>query len=160
MSDGGPVAPEKKPSRRRENRIAAMQFLYAWDMNPSDVRADAVYNFFENRAYPRNYYVFAEDLVNGTLNQIEAVDGKIRELARNWDFHRIARVDLAILRLAIYELLFRTDIPPVVSINEAIELGKAYSSDESKRFINGILDKMKDGLTRPLRSPVGDDPGF
>lgn len=159
MSDPADV-PEKKPSRRRENRIAAMQFIYSWDLNPPEVRADAIYTFFENRSYPRNYYDFAEDLVNGALDRMEAVDGKIKELARNWDFHRIARVDLAILRLAIYELLFRTDIPPVVSINEAIELGKAYSSEESKRFINGILDKMKDSLTRPLRSAAGEDPGF
>ncbi len=160
MSEGEAAPAEKKPSRRRENRIAAMQFLYSWDLNPSEVRADAIYTFFENRSYPRNYYVYAEDLVRGTLDNLDPVDAKIRELARNWDFHRIARVDLAILRLAIYELLFRTDIPPVVTINEAIELGKTYSSEESKRFINGILDKMKDSLTRPLRSAVGDDPGF
>ena len=61
-------------------------------------------------------------------------------------------MDLAILRLAVFELLFRTDIPPVVSINEAIDLAKEFSSGESRRFINGVLDKVKSTLTRPLRS--------
>jgi len=65
---------------------------------------------------------------------------------------RMAKVDLSILRLAVFELLFRDDIPPVVSINEAIDLAKDYSSKESRRFINGVLDKIKTTLTRPLRT--------
>ena len=71
--------------------------------------------------------------------------------ANNWKFERIAKVDLSILRLAIYELLYRNDIPPIVSINEAIDLSKVFSNPDSKRFINGILDKMKDRINRPLR---------
>ena len=66
---------------------------------------------------------------------------------------RIARVDLAILRLAVFELLFRPDIPPIVSINEAIDLAKTFSSGESRRFINGVLDSVKGRLNRPLRTP-------
>jgi N utilization substance protein B len=80
------------------------------------------------------------------------VDAKIRSLAENWDFERIAKIDLAILRLAIFEMLFRKDIPPVVSINEAIDLSKLFSNADAKRFINGILDRLKGQLDRPART--------
>lgn len=81
------------------------------------------------------------------------LDGHIKGLAHNWEFERIAKIDLAILRLAMFEMLHRKDIPPVVSINEAIDLSKLYSSADAKRFINGVLDRMKDQLGRDLRKP-------
>ena len=84
------------------------------------------------------------------LNQQE-IDGHIRSLAQNWDFERIAKIDLAILRLAIFEMLRRQDVPPVVSINEAIDLSKQFSNADSKRFINGILDRLKSQLSRDAR---------
>ncbi|NUN92959.1 MAG: transcription antitermination factor NusB [Verrucomicrobiae bacterium] len=98
---------------------------------------------------------FAADLVRGVLARIETLDGKIRQYAQNWSLERIAAVDRAILRLAIYEMLFRDDIPPVVSINEAIDLAKEYSSADSGRFVNGILDRVKLELNRPLRTVAG-----
>ncbi|MGF1530365.1 MAG: transcription antitermination factor NusB [Puniceicoccaceae bacterium] len=150
-----------KQSRRRANRIAAMQFLYAWEANPSEVQADGFYTFFENLEKPREYFQFGEELARGAVERLGEVDDKIRKVATNWDFSRIAKVDLAILRLAVYELYWRTDIPPVVSINEAIDIGKEFSSEESKRFINGVLDKLKGGLNRPLRTSVAvEDLGF
>lgn len=75
------------------------------------------------------------------------IDAAISKSAKNWSMDRIARVDLAILRLAVFELLFRDDIPPIVSINEAVDLAKTYSTAESKRFINGVLDNVKNGST-------------
>ena len=131
--------------------MAAVQFLYQWELNPPEVLLDGARQFFENREQPRDYYAFAEELVHGTLANIGRVDREITERAQNWRFERIAKVDLSILRLAVYELLFRRDIPPIVTINEAIELSKLFSTPESKRFINGILDQMKAVLTRPLR---------
>ena len=110
-----------------------------------------VCQFFENQEEDRAYYAFAEALALGAIDNVEAIDQHIIEHANNWTFDRIAKVDLAILRLAIYELLYRTDIPPIVSINEAIDLSKVFSNPDSKRFINGILDKMKGKITRPLR---------
>lgn len=77
-----------------------------------------------------------------------------RRWRTNWEFDRVAKIDLAILRLAMFEMLYRKDIPPVVSINEAIDLSKQYSSADAKRFINGILDRMKDKLGRDSRKPV------
>ena len=79
------------------------------------------------------------------------IDARIKALAQNWDFERIAKIDLAILRLAMFEMIHRRDIPPVVSINEAIDLSKQFSNADSKRFINGILDKLKDQLGRDAR---------
>jgi N utilization substance protein B len=138
-------------SQRRENRKCVIQFLYQWEVNKPEQLADGIRVFIETLESPREYYAFAEELINGAIEQITLVDAEIAENASNWTFDRIAKVDLAILRLAIYELLFRTDIPPIVSINEAIDLSKIFSTPDSKRFINGILDKMKDKIDRPLR---------
>lgn len=133
-------------------RVAAMQYLYSWSINrPKDLNDD-LRIFFENQEEPRDYYAFAEQLIFGIIENIETIDEKIMELARNWDFDRIAKIDLSILRLATYELLFRKDIPPVVTINEAVDLSKDYSTAESRRFVNGILDKLRGGLDRPSRS--------
>jgi len=148
MEDNQPVT---RRSQRRENRMCTVQFLYQWESNKPKVLADDVCQFFENLEEDRAYYAFAEELALGTIENVEVIDGHINEHANNWTFDRIAKVDLAILRLAIYELLYRTDIPPIVSINEAIDLSKVFSNPDSKRFINGILDKMKDKITRPLR---------
>ncbi len=137
--------------QRRENRMTAVQFLYSYEMNPPEVLRDGIRVFFESREQPREYYQFAEELVNGVIENQDEVDGAIRRYAQNWKFERIAKVDLSILRLAIHEMLHRMDIPPIVSINEAIELSKIFSNQDSKRFINGILDRMKTELNRPLR---------
>ena len=146
--------PIKRSSQRRENRMSAIQFLYQWELNRPKVLADDLYHFFENQEEERVYYSFAEELINGTIQNIETIDREIASHASNWTFERIAKVDLAILRLAIFELLYRTDIPPIVTINEAIELSKIFSNLDSKRFINGILDKMKNKITRPLRKAL------
>jgi len=146
------VKPVKRASQRRENRMAAVQFLYQWELNKPEELHDALRVFIESQDQERDYYVFAEELIHGTIQNIEPVDAEIKEHAANWTFERIAKVDLSVLRLAIFELLKRRDIPPIVSINEAIELGKIYSTPDSKRFINGILDQMKNKLDRPLRS--------
>jgi transcription antitermination protein NusB len=143
-------------SRRRESRIAAVQFLYTWEVNRPDDLNDGVRVFFEGKDRERDFYAFGEELIHGVIENLPAVDDKIRALATNWDFRRIAKVDLSILRLAVYEILFRKDIPPIVSINEAIELGKMFSSADAKRFINGVLDKLKEGLDRPLRKASTD----
>ena len=142
----------RKISQRSDNRRAAMQFLYAWEYNRPEVLDDSIRSFFENESHDREYFRFAESLIRGVIEHVESIDEEICSLAKNWSFERIARVDLAILRIAIYELRHCEDIPPVVSINEAVEMGKNYSKEDSKRFINGILDRIKDGLSRPARS--------
>ncbi len=143
--------PVKRSSQRRENRKCAVQFLYQWELNKPEQVNDALRVFLETQEQPRDYYAFTEELVHGTLEHIKAIDAEILARAANWTFERIAKVDLSILRLAIFELLHRRDIPPVVSINEAIELGKVFSNLDSKRFINGILDQVKNQIDRPMR---------
>lgn len=143
-------------SSRRDNRVAAMQFLYQWSINRTEDLAGALYMFFQHKEQPREYYGFAEDLIHGAIESLPEIDEVIRRYLRNWDFERIARIDLAILRLAVYEMLKRRDIPPIVSINEAIDLSKEYSIPDAKRFINGILDQFKLTLDRPLRSAAPD----
>ena len=146
-----PTQKVNKRSQRRDNRICVIQFLYQWELNKPEELADAVCAFLEGRERPRDYYSFAEELIYGAIENMGEIDEQIRAHASNWKFERIAKVDLAILRLAIHELLHRTDIPPIVSINEAIDMSKVFSNPDSKRFINGILDKMKDQINRPLR---------
>lgn len=143
-------------SSRRDNRIAAVQFLYMWEVNPPDHLPTELAWFFSTQEHPREYYQFAEELIHGAIEHVGELDEVIRTYAQNWDFKRIAKIDLAILRLAIFEMLHRRDIPPIVSINEAIDLSKIFSIADAKRFINGILDQFKGTLDRPLREASGE----
>jgi N utilization substance protein B len=149
----------KAPNRRRQNRVAAMQFIYMHSINKSETTPDMLRRFFENQENPREFYEFAEELVLGVIEHAAEVDKRIDECSSNWKFERIAKVDLAILRLAVYELLHREDIPPIVTIDEAIDISKEYSDDDARRFINGMLDKIKESLSRPLRQPKSRDEG-
>jgi len=141
-------------AQRRDGRVAAMQFLYCWSLNTPQNLAEDLRVFFEEletTEKPREHFAYGEELIHGAIQNQAEIDARIRQLAHNWEFDRIARIDLAILRMSIYELLFRKDVPPIVSINEAIDLSKQFSTADAKRFINGILDRLKDGLGRDLR---------
>jgi transcription antitermination protein NusB len=138
-------------AQRRDGRVAALQFLYAWNLNPPKNLAEDLRVFFENCEHSRDHYGFGEELIHGVIEHVDDIDSRIKALAHNWEFDRIAKIDLAILRLAMFEMIFRKDIPPVVSINEAIDLSKEFSNADAKRFINGILDRLKDQLGRDAR---------
>ncbi|MFP6900367.1 MAG: transcription antitermination factor NusB [Opitutales bacterium] len=140
-----------KWSPRRRNRSAAIQFLYSWELNRPEDLCDALDEFFVERELKRADFSYAEELIHGATSKMEEIDQLIAEMAENWDFGRIAIIDLTLLRLGIHELLHRPDVPPVVIINEIIELGKAYSEEKSKRFLNGILDRVLNQLDRPAR---------
>jgi N utilization substance protein B len=86
--------------------------------------------------------VFAEELVRGVYDQLETIDETLHSYSTNWSLERMARVDLALLRLSAYELMYRPDIPVNVIINEAVEIGKRYGTKETPAFINGILDRI------------------
>jgi N utilization substance protein B len=137
--------------QRRDGRMAAVQFLYSWELNRPEDLANALELFFAEQEQPRDHFAFGEELIHGSIEHISEIDGHIRGLAQNWDFERIAKIDLTILRVGIYEMLYRKDIPPVVSINEAINLSKQFSNADAKRFINGILDRLKDQIGRDAR---------
>ena len=138
-------------AQRRAGRVAALQYLFAWSINPPTNLANDLQAFFETQESPRETYSYGEEIINGVIEHIADLDARIKGLAHNWEFERIAKIDLAILRLAMFEMLYRKDVPPVVSINEAIDLSKQFSNADAKRFINGILDRLKDQLGRDSR---------
>lgn len=139
---------------RREGRELALQALYALDLNPMAVQA-ALGLFWEEHQAPLGIKEFAEQLVNGVIVHRDELDRRIKEKSKNWALSRMAKVDLNILRLAAYELVYRDDIPKNVTINEAIEVAKKFGSEDSPAFVNGILDEIASGLadsviTKPL----------
>ena len=126
---------------RREARELALQLLYAMELNPIDIE-EGLRLSRENSRASEGVRLFAEELVAGVMANRSAIDKKIRGQSKNWAISRMAKVDLNILRLALFELMFREDIPRNVTINEAIEVAKKFGSEESPAFINGMLDEM------------------
>jgi N utilization substance protein B len=92
--------------------------------------------------------LFADPLIRGVLAHGAAIDELIKSHAKNWELHRLAAVDRNVMRLAIFEMLHREDIPPAVSINEAVEIAKKFSTQDSGKFVNGILDKIRGEIGR------------
>jgi len=161
--------------KRREARERAVQFLFQHDLNPPEDLDPALEQFWQSQrgaviaeekgtatwgqpvemppptADEAAVRLFADPLIRGALEHREEADAIISKHAKNWELHRIAAVDRNILRLAIYEMLHRDDIPPVVSINEAVDIAKKFSTQDSGKFVNGILDKIKSELMRPAR---------
>lgn len=128
--------------KRTRGRELALQLLYQLDLRGEDVLA-AAEELLADEESDREARNFALHLMRGTHEEREAIDAIIRGVAQNWDIARMAVIDRNVLRLATYELLHSKDVPPKVAINEAIELGKRYSTQNSGAFINGILDKIK-----------------
>lgn len=129
---------------RREARELALQMLYALDANPSAGLRDTLQTFREEQAEVASQArEFAEGLVKGVLEQRASIDEAIKARSRNWSLSRMPRVDLNVMRLAAYELMFRPDIPKKVSINEAIEIARRFGDKESPSFVNGILDEIE-----------------
>ena len=129
----------KKRTRARE---LALQFLYQIDLLGADM-IDELPAFLRQEERDSQTCRFARRIVEGTHEQRAPIDEEIQRVAQNWQISRMAVIDRNVLRLATYELLYCDDIPPKVAINEAIELGKRYSTQNSGAFINGILDKIK-----------------
>lgn len=126
---------------RREGRELALQMLYAQDSLKGELR-ETLRGFRDGVEAVQRVREFAEGLVLGVQEHQTEIDEAIRVRSKNWALSRMPRVDLNIMRLATYELLFRSDIPKKVSINEAIEIAKKYGDKESPAFVNGILDEM------------------
>jgi N utilization substance protein B len=158
---------------RREARERAIQFLFQYDINPPENLEEALNQFWDATrqasvnddkatwgervelppptADDAALRAFADPLIRGVLEKRADLDDRIQARATNWSLQRMAAVDRNILRLALFEMLHREDIPPVVSINEAVDIAKRYSTAESGKFVNGILDKIRGELLRPAR---------
>src|SRR5437660_11969274 len=139
--------------KRRRAREAAIQYNFWRDLQHGETPKQ-MDDFWEFCPVKRNVREFAEPLIQGMVAHQEQIDERIRKYCENYNLDRISTVDRNVLRLAIYEMLHRDDIPPVVSINEAIELAKTFGGAESGKFVNGILDRVRKDLDRPAREPV------
>ena len=131
--------------KRTKAREFALQVLYQLDITGDDCSV-ALDNFWQAQEQERigeEIKVFTSELVQGARNNLDAIDKKISQYAANWQLERMAVVDRNILRLGSFELIFRKDIPPKVAINEAVDMAKKYSGQEAGKFVNAILDKIK-----------------
>ncbi|HDN98106.1 MAG TPA: transcription antitermination factor NusB [bacterium] len=126
--------------KRTMARELALQALYRWDITKESYQG--ILNDILSSHHDSEIREFTSQLVEGTIKNIEKIDKLIQKYALNWELHRMAYVDRNILRFATYELLYLPDVPPKVSINEAIELAKKFGDQESGKFVNGILDKI------------------
>ncbi|MDO8662031.1 MAG: transcription antitermination factor NusB [Candidatus Omnitrophota bacterium] len=131
--------------KRTVAREFALQVLYQLDIT-NDTPENALENFWSNHKdeeIEASLKEFSSELVKGVALNLEEIDKSIMRYAANWQLKRMAVVDRNIMRLGAFELLYREDIPPKVSINEAVELAKKFSGLESGKFVNAILDKVK-----------------
>jgi N utilization substance protein B len=133
--------------KRRTARECALQLLFQYDFTHKIPDKRELAEFWSIRNEPEDIRNFSEEIFFGTLRHIDEIDRVIGRIAEHWHLERMAAVDRNILRLATYELLYRPDIPVRVAINEAIEIAKKYSSEESPSFINGILDRVAKVVT-------------
>ena len=129
--------------KRRRAREYALQILFQLDVTNSAFSNDLFEDFWDDIKENDDVKEFAKAIVIGTTKNIEHIDEIIKKTTEHWSIERMAIVDRSILRTAVYELLYRSDIPPKVIINEAIEISKKYSTEDSASFINGILDKIQ-----------------
>jgi len=139
---------------RRKAREIALQVLYSLNFVNIDEQ-DALDLFWGNFVAPKTAKEFAAFLVRGTCQHKEELDKLIAGCSDNWSLDRMSRVDINILRLAVFEFLYCDDIPPKVTMNEAVDLGKTFGSENSGSFINGILDALnlkinKKNANKPL----------
>lgn len=145
MSSGAP--------NRHLLRQWAVQFLFQRDFNRHDTWEEALELFLEGKRkrMSRKMRRFFEERIDGVSLNLEEIDGQIARHIENWGMERLGAVDRNVLRVAFYELLHCEDVPPVVAVNEAIQLAKEMSSEESGKFVNGILDQLIRKMDRPLR---------
>ncbi|MFA5689648.1 MAG: transcription antitermination factor NusB [Kiritimatiellales bacterium] len=142
-----------KITGRRLAREWAVQFLFQTEFNPEelDVALPDFWSDPDKKPAARDR-AYVEDVVRGVLEKRRELDRMISRYTDNWDMERLGVLDRNVLRVAVYEMMFRGDIPPVVSINEAVEIAKAYSNRGSGRFVNGVLDRIQKEIGRPGRS--------
>lgn len=126
---------------RKKARIGAMQSLFLMDAN-KDFSLENLEIFLDNNVFLGDEVDYIKRIVPDLIDKIDIVDETIEKNLKGWTLERLAKVDRQILRIAVYEFLYKDDIPPEVSINEAVEIARVYSSEESPKFVNGILGSI------------------
>ena len=151
---------KKTGASRRSGRELAFQFLYGLDFTPVCSERELRERFEQSASTADKaaaLFGFAWELALGVWHNVQAVDTVIARFARNWRLDRMGRIELTLLRLAVYELRYRADIPPRVTINEALELCGQFGEASARSFINGILDAAAKALDQDAQS-VGTEP--
>ncbi len=144
--------------KRTQARESALQILYQVEMNPGLSPREHMDLYWENNQITdEEIRQFAERIVTGTLAHLKEIDEVVLKATDNWELARMAVIDRNILRFAAYELLFLGDIPPKVTINEAVNIAKRFSQEESGKFVNGVLDKINH-TEKPRDAEPHDDP--
>ncbi len=136
---------------RRQGRILALQALFSWDFTRQHVEELVRFQWIDDEKKIKigeDVTFFAALLIKGTIENIEEIDNAIKRQIEHWDFKRLAKVDLAILRISVYALFYRNEIPKSVTIDEAVDIAKNYCSDDSYKFINGVLDGIQKKMKR------------
>ncbi|MCI0454359.1 MAG: transcription antitermination factor NusB [Candidatus Dadabacteria bacterium] len=141
--------------KRRRARENTLQFLYQYDTlkesSSQELNINDILLLFwatKESDIEKDVEEFSNRLITGACENIEGIDGIINRYSEHWRLSRMSKVDRNILRMAIYELVYLRDIPPPVTINEAVELAKRYGTDESGAFVNGILDRIRIALDK------------
>jgi N utilization substance protein B len=132
---------------RRKGRILAFQALYSWEAG-GEKNFEGLLDFSWMESDKRSALDdatadFSRLLITGTIENIAVVDAMIREHLKNWDFSRLNRVDLALIRMSTYTLMYQDDVSPSIVIDEAIGISKEFGTDDSYRFVNGVLDSIR-----------------
>ncbi|MDR2537391.1 MAG: transcription antitermination factor NusB [Treponema sp.] len=139
---------------RRKGRILAFQALYAWEacsnIDAGEQDKSPAFSWLDDTLEQLDDHTaqFSRLLVTGTIENISAIDAMIQSHLKNWAFSRVQRVDLALLRMSTYTLMYQTDIAPTIVINEAVGIAQDYGTDDSYRFINGMLDNIRKTLEK------------
>jgi N utilization substance protein B len=137
---------------RRKGRILAFQALYFWESNRVPVEELVSFAWLEEQkriSLDEETAVFSRIIIAGTIENIDNIDRMIKNHLENWDISRLNRVDLAVLRMSIYSLMFQKDISASIVIDEAIGICREFGTDDSYRFINGVLDSIRKTLLKP-----------
>jgi len=131
---------------RRKSRILAFQALYFWESNNVSIEELCAFNWLEDeklKSMSGGMAAFSRILIAGTIENINTINSIIKDHLDNWDISRVNRVDLAVLRISVYSLMYQNEIPPSITIDEAIGICREYGADDSFKFINGVLDSIK-----------------
>lgn len=134
---------------RRKGRILAFQALYSWNVGGVDTDTLLKFDWVDSEKLEEmdsDIVMFARLLITGTIEHVDEIDAVIKNHLVNWDFERLNKVDLAILRISVYPLLFQKDIHPSIVIDEAIDISKEFGADDSYKFVNAVLDNIRKDL--------------
>lgn len=132
---------------RRRLREVILQTIFQLDFHQEEFEKHAL-DYLDKELISEGDKVYSKNFIVGFLKELEIIDSKIEENLKGWTLDRLSKIDLAILRLSSYEIIFLDDIPNNVSINEAVELAKIYSDEDSRKFINGLLDSISQKIKK------------